>query len=158
MGAYAKSGASPISGLIKPGDRPPAGGLNLLDVVPDGEVRFGFPNINDNAEIAELIACGSHTVLFVTGRGSVVGSAISPVVKICANPETYRRMSDDMDVDAGRILEGKATLDEVGGEIRDLVVGLGRGGRTKSEELGHQEFILTYKSFEPIGPACLPAA
>jgi altronate dehydratase large subunit len=58
-------------------------------VVPDGEVRFGFPNINDNAEIAELIACGSHAVLFVTGRGSVVGSAISQVVKICANPETY---------------------------------------------------------------------
>ena len=125
MGAYAKSGAAPISGLIKPGDIPPRGGLYLLDVVPDGEVRFGFPNINDNAEIAELIACGSHAVLFVTGRGSVVGSAISPVVKICANPETYRRMADDMDVDAGRIMEGAATLDEVGREIRDVVVGLG---------------------------------
>ena len=158
MGAYAKSGASPISGLIKPGDVPPRGGLYLLDVVPDGEVRFGFPNINDNAEIAELIACGSHVILFVTGRGSVVGSAISPVVKICANPETYRRMTDDMDVDAGRILEGRATLDEVGAEIRDLVLGLADGGRTRSEELGHQEFILTYKTFEPIGPACLPAA
>jgi altronate hydrolase len=96
-------------------------------------------------------------VLFVTGRGSVVGSAISPVVKICANPETYRRMADDMDVDAGRILDGRASLDAVGAEIRDLVVSLGEGGRTKSEELGHQEFILTYKSFEPIGPACLPA-
>jgi altronate hydrolase len=157
MGAYAKSGASPISGLIKPGDIPPRGGLYLLDVVPDGEVRFGFPNINDNAEIAELIACGSHAVLFVTGRGSVVGSAISPVVKICANPETYRRMADDMDVDAGRIIEGNASLDEVGREIRDVVLGLAEGRRTKSEELGHQEFILTYKSFEPIGPSCLPA-
>jgi altronate hydrolase len=157
MGAYAKSGASPISGLLKPGDAPPRGGLYLLDVVPDGEVRFGFPNINDNAEIAELIACGAHCVLFVTGRGSVVGSAISPVVKICANPETYRRMADDMDVDAGRILEGRAGLDEVGSEIRDLVVSLAQGARTKSEELGHQEFILTYKSFEPLGPACLPA-
>jgi altronate hydrolase len=158
MGAYAKSGASPISGLLKPGDIPPRGGLYLLDVVPDGEVRFGFPNINDNAEIAELIACGAHCVLFVTGRGSVVGSAISPVVKICANPETYRRMSDDMDVDAGRILEGQAGLDQVGEEIADLVVSLGQGARTRSEELGHQEFILTYKSFEPLGPSCLPAA
>jgi altronate hydrolase len=158
MGAYAKSGTSAISGLIKPGDVPPRGGLYLLDVVPDGEVRFGFPNINDNAEIIELIACGSHVVLFVTGRGSVVGSAISPVVKICANPETYRRMEDDMDVDAGRILEGRAGLAEVGQEIHDLVLSLGAGGRTKSEELGHQEFVLTYKSFEPIGPACLPAA
>lgn len=158
MGAYAKSGSSPIAGLIKPGDIPPRGGLYLLDVVPDGEVRFGFPNINDNAEIAELIACGSHAILFVTGRGSVVGSAISPVVKICANPETWRRMEDDMDIDAGRILEGRATLDEVGHEIRDLVLGLADGRRTRSEELGHQEFILTYKTFEPIGPACLPAA
>ena len=157
MGAYAKSGASKISGLIKPGDIPPRGGLYLLDVVPDGEVRFGFPNINDNAEIVELIACGSHAVLFVTGRGSVVGSAISPVIKICANPETYRRMEDDMDVDAGRILEGAGTLDEVGREIYDLVVSLGDGERSKSEAMGHQEFVLTYKSFEPIGPACLPA-
>lgn len=158
MGAYAKSGASPISGLIKPGDIPPRGGLYLLDVVPDGEVRFGFPNINDNAEIAELIACGSHVVLFVTGRGSVVGSAISPVVKICANPETFRRMEDDMDVNAGRILDGGATLDEVGGEIRDVVLGLAAGGRTKSEQLLHQEFVLTYKSFSAIGPSCLPSA
>ncbi|MHB2168912.1 UxaA family hydrolase [Alsobacter sp. R-9] len=158
MGAYAKSGASPIVGLLKPGDRPPRGGLYLLDVVPDGEVRFGFPNINDNAEIAELIACGSHVVLFVTGRGSVVGSAISPVVKICANPETYRRMSDDMDVNAGRILDEGASLDAVGEEILDVVLGLARGRQSRSEDLGHQEFILTYKSFEPIGPACLPAA
>jgi altronate dehydratase large subunit len=158
MGAYAKSGSSPISGLLKPGDVPPTSGLYLLDVVPDGEVRFGFPNINDNAEIAELIACGSHVVLFVTGRGSVVGSAISPVVKICANPETYRRLSDDMDIDAGRILEGRATLNEIGAEIRDHVISLGQGHRTKSELLGHQEFVLTYKTFSAIGPACLPAA
>jgi altronate hydrolase len=157
MGAYAKSGSSPIVGMIKPGDVPSKGGLYLLDVVPDGDIRFGYPNINDNAEIAELIACGSHVVLFVTGRGSVVGSAISPVIKICANPETYRRMADDMDVDAGRILDGDASLDDVGIEIRDLVLAVGDGARTRSEELGHQEFILTYKSFEPIGPACLPA-
>ena len=158
MGAYAKSGSSPISGLIKPGDVPPRGGLYLLDVVPDGEVRFGFPNISDNAEIAELIACGSHVILFVTGRGSVVGSAISPVIKICANPNTYRRMQDDMDVNAGRILDEGTELDEVGHEIRDLVLEVAAGHRTRSEELGHQEFILTYKSFEPLGPACLPAA
>jgi altronate hydrolase len=156
MGAYAKSGRSAISGLIKPGDLPPKGGLYLLDVVPDGEVRFGFPNINDNSEITELIACGSHAVLFVTGRGSVVGSAIAPVLKICANPETYRRMSDDMDVDAGRILDGKATLAEVAQEILDLLVAFGRGQTSRSEALGHQEFVLGYKSFEPIGPACLP--
>jgi altronate dehydratase large subunit len=76
LGAYAKSGSRPIAGLIKPGDVPPRGGLYLLDVVPDGEVRFGFPNINDTAEAVELIACGAHLILFSTGRGSVMGSAI----------------------------------------------------------------------------------
>ncbi|MBO9545027.1 UxaA family hydrolase [Caulobacter sp.] len=156
MGAYSKSGSAPIVGILKPGDLPPSGGLYLLDVVPDGEVRFGFPNISDNAEIVELIACGAHLTLFTTGRGSVVGSAVSPVIKVCANPETYRKLSGDMDVDAGRIMEGRGTLDEVGDEIFDLVLSVAGGQRTVSEALGHQEFILTYKAFDPIGPACLP--
>src|SRR5690606_9383224 len=151
MGAYAKSGSSKISGIIKPGDIPPAGGLFLMDVVPDGEVRFGFPNISDNAEIVEMIASGCHMTLFVTGRGSAAGSAISPVIKVCANPDTYRKLAGDMDVDAGRILEDRATLDEVGSEIVDLIKDVARGEPTKSERLGHREFILTYKSFEPIG-------
>ncbi len=156
LGAYMKSGQSRISGLIKPGDIPPKGGLYLMDVVPDGEVRFGFPNISDTAEIVEMMASGALCTLFVTGRGSVVGSALAPVVKIAANPVMYARMEEDMDVNAGRILTGEATLAEVGEEIYRRVVGLAEGRRTKSEELGHQEFILTYKSFEPIGPACLP--
>jgi altronate dehydratase large subunit len=153
LGAYSKSGRSPIAGLLKPGDVPPGGGLYLLDVVPDGEVRFGFPNIADNAEIVELVACGCHLVLFTTGRGSVVGSAVSPVVKVCANPETYRKLRDDMDLDAGRILDGRATLDQVGREIFELVRRVASGEATASERLGHREFILTYKWFEPRGPA-----
>ncbi|WP_232305570.1 UxaA family hydrolase [Gilvimarinus polysaccharolyticus] len=156
MGAYSKSGSSIISGLIKPGDIPPRGGLYLLDVVPDGEPRFGFPNIVDNAEIVEMIACGCHLTLFTTGRGSVVGSAISPVIKVCANPETYQRLAEDMDINAGRILTGEASLDVVGDEIYRTVLAVAGGQRSVSEALGHQEFILTYKSFEPIGPACLP--
>ncbi len=161
LGAYAKSGASPISGILTPGDQPPAGGLYLLDVVPDGEPRFGFPNISDNAEIVELIACGAHVTLFTTGRGSVVGSAISPVIKVCANPETYARLADDMDVNAGRVLTGEASLDDVGTEIVQLVARVANGAPSRSEELGHQEFILTYKQFDgavPVaaGPGCFP--
>jgi altronate dehydratase large subunit len=158
LGAYAKSGQSSIKGIIKPGDVPLEGGLYLLDVVPDGDPKFGFPNISDNAEIAELIACGNHIVLFSTGRGSVVGSAISPVIKVCANPKTYQRLDEDMDVNAGKILEGSASLDDVGQEIYDLILRVSQGEKTCSEELGHQEFILTYKTFEPVGPACLPSA
>ncbi|HZP93258.1 MAG TPA: UxaA family hydrolase [Burkholderiales bacterium] len=158
LGAYAKSGQSKICGILKPGDAPLRGGLYLMDMIPDGEPRWGFPNINDNVEVGELIACGAQLVLFSTGRGSVVGSAISPVIKVCANPATYKRMAEDMDVDAGRILEGKATLDEVGREVYDLVLRVAAGEKTRSEDLGHQEFILTYKSFEPLGPACFPSA
>ncbi|TCS61554.1 altronate hydrolase [Primorskyibacter sedentarius] len=156
MGAYAKSGSACIQGIVKPCIVPPKQGLYLLDVVPDGPPRFGFPNINDNAEIIELISCGAHAVIFVTGRGSVVGSAISPVLKVCANPETFARMPEDMDVNAGRILSENASLEDVGTEIRDKVIALGQAGQTASERLGHQEFVLTYKSFDPLGPACLP--
>jgi altronate dehydratase large subunit len=154
MGAYSKSGSSHINGILKPGDVPPAPGLYLLDVVPDGEVRFGFANINDNAEIGELIACGSHLILFTTGRGSVVGSAISPVIKICANPETFRRLSEDMDINAGRILTERATLEELGQEVFDTVRKTAAGQPTASESLGHQEFALTYKFFTPMNDPC----
>jgi altronate dehydratase large subunit len=155
IGAYAKSGSSVISGVLQPGEIPRSSGLYLLDIVPDGEPRFGFPNINDTTEVVELIACGSHIILFTTGRGSVVGSVISPVIKVCANPETYRRMADDMDVNAGRILTGDGSLDEVGAEIFNLVVGTAAGASTRSEALGHQEFQLGYKVFRAMEPSCL---
>ncbi|MEW6997722.1 UxaA family hydrolase [Colwelliaceae bacterium BS250] len=156
MGAYAKSGSSKIHGLIKPGDIPGQGGLYLMDVVPDDAPLFGFPNISDNAEIMEMIASGSHLILFTTGRGSVVGSAISPVIKVCANPETYENLSEDMDINAGKVINGQATIAQVGDEIFTLVQQVASGQQTKSEELGHQECIITYKRFEPIGPSCLP--
>lgn len=156
MGAYAKSGSSKIHGLIKPGDIPRQGGLYLMDVVPDGDPMFGFPNIVDNAEIVEMIASGCHLILFTTGRGSVVGSAISPVIKVCANPETYDNLSDDMDINAGKVIKGEATVSQVGDEIFELVNKVAQGELSKSEDLGHQEFVLTYKKFEAIGPSCLP--
>ena len=61
-----------------------------------------------------------------------------------------------MDVNAGRILEGAATLDEVGDEIYEQILRVAAGEPTASEALGHPEFSLVYKSFEPLGPACLP--
>jgi len=148
LGAYAKSGASKIRGVIKPTEILGGGGLWLMDVVPDGEPKFGFANINDNSEIMELISSGAQVILFSTGRGSVVGSVISPVVKVCANPETYDRMSGDMDINAGRVVTGTADLDTIGDEIVDLIEGLANGRKTKSEGLGHQEFVLGYKTFE----------
>ncbi|MCP3675427.1 MAG: UxaA family hydrolase [Gammaproteobacteria bacterium] len=156
MGAYAKSGASKINGLIKPGDQPDKPGLYLMDVVSDGDPLFGFPNDNDNAEIIEMIASGAHLTLFTTGRGSVVGSAISPVIKICANPETYNKLSDDMDINAGEIITGTGTVESVGEEIYSLIKQIASGKQSKSEELGHQEFYLTYKRFSKINQSCIP--
>lgn len=155
MGAYCKSGTAPITGLIKPGDPTTVPGLYLMDIVPDGEPRFGFPNPNDISEMNELIASGAHCVLFTTGRGSVAGSAVSPVIKICANPETFARMEGDMDINAGKILTNEASTEEVAQEIFDKVMFIMGGGKSCSEQLGHQEFSLGYKSFEPIGPSCL---
>jgi altronate hydrolase len=65
-------------------------------------------------------------------------------------------MSEDMDIDAGRILEGRATLEEVGTEIYERVLAVAAGEATASEGLGHAEFSLVYKSFEPLGPECFP--
>lgn len=155
-GAYVKSGSRPIDGVIRPAEMPDRPGLYLLDIVPDTPPKFGFPNISDNAEIVELMSCGAHLTLFTTGRGSVVGSAIAPVVKITGNPETFARMREDMDVDAGRVMEGKASLDDVGDEIFELVLAVAGGAQSKSEELGHREFILGYKAIDALGPACHP--
>ncbi|MFB0713460.1 UxaA family hydrolase [Buttiauxella noackiae] len=148
LGAYTKSGDSPISGVILPTEIPKQPGLYLMDVVPDGEPRFGYPNINDTSEIIELIATGCHLVLFTTGRGSVVGSVISPVIKVCNNPQTWQNMHEDMDINAGKIISENATLDEVAEDILQLISQIASGSETKSESLGHSEFVLTYKAFD----------
>jgi altronate hydrolase len=155
-GAYVKSGSRAINGVIRPTQRPEQPGLYLLDVVPDTPPKFGFPNISDNAEIVELMSCGAHLTLFTTGRGSVVGSAISPVIKITGNPETYQRMREDMDVDAGRVMQGEATIEQVGEDIFEMVQAVASGVPSKSESMGHHEFILTYKTIDAVGPACHP--
>ena len=150
LGSYCKSGSRPIQGLTNPGIRPISAGLWMMDVVPDGEARWGFPNINDNAEIMEMIACGCHLVLYTTGRGSVAGSAISPVVKVCSNPITYQHMVDDMDINAGAIVTDGQSFNDVRDQLLQCIEKTASGVPTKSELLGHREYSLVYKSFEKI--------
>jgi altronate hydrolase len=80
-------------------------------------------------------------VLFTTGRGSVFGFKPAPSLKICTNSTTYERMVEDMDVNAGRMLEG-ATLEEVAAELFELVIAVASGQPTKSEaqSVGEAEF------------------
>lgn len=147
LGSYCKSGSRPILGLTNPSVAPNKPGLWMMDVVPDGEARWGFPNINDNAEIMEMAACGCQLVLYTTGRGSVAGSAISPVIKICSNPETYRHMKDDMDINAGAIVTNGLTFDDVRSHILQCIEQTASGIPTQSEALGHREYTLVYKQF-----------
>jgi altronate hydrolase len=93
----------------------------------------------------DLISAGSQIVLFVTGRGSVIGSPIAPLIKITGNIATFRRMQEDMDFNAGRVLTGELTLEEAGRELSELVVRVASGGKSKPEELGHREYFIMYK-------------
>ena len=147
LGSYAKSGSRTINGLIRPGEIPATNGLYMMDVVPDGEARWGFPNVSDTAEIVEMMASGCHAVLYTTGRGSVAGSAIAPVIKVCSNPITFEHLSDDMDINAGRIISEGATLEEISDELLHLIGQVADGQMTKSEVQGHREFFLGYKEF-----------
>jgi hypothetical protein len=70
----------------------------------------------------------------------------------------FRQSGQQPEKHSAPMQQSRATLDEVGREIHDLILRVCNGEQTKSEALGHQEFILTYKSFEPIGPACFPSA
>jgi altronate dehydratase large subunit len=156
LGAYAKSGTRPIVGLLKPGMRPVRAGLHLMDTVNDGPVRLGIPNINDTQTVTEMVASGCQLIVFTTGAGSVVGQAVAPIIKGVSNSRVYQRMADDMDINGGTIADGLETVAQVGERIVAKVASLAAGEHSKSESLGHQEFVLNYKTYEPAGPSCLP--
>lgn len=146
MGAFAKSGERPIQGVLRVSEPAPRPGLWLLDSVPDQHfMQFGYTNPNDTEGIMDLISCGAHMILFVTGRGSVIGSPISPVLKITGNSQTFHRMQEDMDLNAGTILSGEQTLDEAAATLLTLVRAVAGGMQSKPETLGHREYFLMYK-------------
>src|ERR1039457_2269699 len=146
MGAFAKSGSRAIQGVLRVAQQPPAHGLWLLDSVPDEHfMQFGYTNPNDTEGIMDLIAAGAQIVLFITGRGSVIGSAVAPLIKVTGNQRTYRNMTEDMDFDAGRVLSGELTMDEAASELMDLIADVASGRESKPERLGHREFFLMYK-------------
>lgn len=146
MGAVIKSGTSPIQGVTKVSVPPRKPGLWLLDSTPDPYwMQFGITNPNDNEGLMDLASCGAHIVFLVTGRGNVVGSAISPCIKITGNGETFARMSEDMDFDASPVLQGHCSQDELALRLGEMVAQVASGTPTKSEALGHREFFVPYK-------------
>jgi altronate hydrolase len=146
LGAFAKGGTRPIQGVIRVAEQPGGPGLWILDSVPDEHfMQFGYTNPNDTEGIMDLISAGSQIVLFVTGRGSVIGSPIAPLIKITGNSATFRRMQEDMDFNASRVLTGDLTLEQAGRELAELVVRVATGEKSKPEGLGHREYFIMYK-------------
>jgi altronate hydrolase len=80
-------------------------------------------------------------IVFTTGRGSAIGFPTVPVIKVASNTFTYRRMTDNMDINAGAIADGDRTIQEVGREIFDMILRTASGEKTKAEILGHHEFV-----------------
>ena len=155
MGAIVKSGTRPIQGVLKVSQVPPHPGLWLLDSTPDPWfMDFGITNPSDSEGLTDLIACGAHIVFLVTGRGSVVGSAVAPCVKITGNADTFARMIDDMDFSAAPALSGEETMAACARRLAALVAGVASGTPSKSEALGHREFHLIYKYQDREAPHC----
>jgi len=146
LGAFAKGGTRPIQGVIRVAEAPRGPGLWIMDSVPDDHfMQFGYTNPNDTEGLMDLISSGAQIVLFVTGRGSVIGSPVAPLLKITGNRATYRALAEDMDFDAGRVLEGELTLPQAGRELLELIVRTARGEPSKPEGLGHREYFIMYK-------------
>lgn len=146
MGALVKSGSRPIQGVTKVAVPPTKPGLWLLDSTPDPYwMQFGITNPNDNEGLMDLISCGAHIVFLVTGRGSVVGSAVSPCLKITGNHATFECMAEDMEFDASPILTGEMSRDAMAEELAVHVAEVASGVLSKSEAMGHKEFYIPYK-------------
>jgi altronate hydrolase len=137
LGALAKAGSSPLVDVVGYADRVDAPGLVFMDTP-------GY----DPPCTTGLVASGANVLVFTTGRGSVLGLKPTPCIKVATNTPMYERMADDMDMDAGTILEGEP-VESAGRRMFELILDVASGRRTKSEAQGVGE-----EEFDPwqIGP------
>lgn len=129
LGGMKKSGdTAKFVEVFKSGDAPTQKGLLLMDGPGhDGEVTTGE------------VAAGAQMVCFPTGRGTPSGFPGVPVIKITGNPRTYEKMKENIDINAGKVLLGECTLQEMGREIYDEIIAVASGKQSKAEILGHDE-------------------
>jgi altronate hydrolase len=130
LGAVAKGGTSPLTDVYEYAER----------ITSPGFVFMNTPGY-DPVSLAGLAAGGCNMIAFTTGRGSAIGFPTIPVVKIATNTATFGRMRENMDVNAGRIADGDAAVQQVGREIFDLVLEAASGRKTCAERMGHKEFV-----------------
>lgn len=132
LGAVAKGGQAELTDVLEYAEPVTARGFQFMDTP-------GY----DPVSVTGLVAGGVNIVCFTTGRGSVFGCKPVPSIKIASNSAVAASMPEDMDIDAGRIVDGTATVEEVGREIFDRILAVASGEKTASEELdvGQEEFI-----------------
>jgi altronate hydrolase len=161
---YCRGKDSQINGKVTPGNN--AGGLtNILEkalgsakkggstplnavygyaepIRESGFVIMDAPSYDPAASTAQF-AGGCTVCAFTTGRGSCYGSRYFPTIKIASNTQLYERMPDDMDINAGQVIDGDKTLDEIGEEIFEKILAVASGETTKSEAfgMGADEFV-----------------
>lgn len=132
LGAVMKGGTAVIEDVVEYGERICAKGLHIMQ----------GPG-NDLESVTGLAASGANIICFSTGRGTVTGCAIAPVIKISSTSALYARMPDDMDFDAGSLLDGHGpenTLQIIGERLLNTIVAVASGQRTKPEIYRQRQF------------------
>jgi altronate hydrolase len=130
LGAVAKGGTSTLMDVYDYAERITSPGFAFMNTP-------GY----DPVSLTGLAAGGVNLIAFTTGRGSAIGFPTVPVFKISTNTALYEKMRDNIDLNAGRIIDGEATVESVGREILDELLAVASGKRTASELLGHHEFV-----------------
>jgi galactarate dehydratase len=125
MGSIVKSGSTPIRGVVPPGERARDKGL-LYAATPAGDFVCGTLQL----------AAGMNVHIFTTGRGTPYGLAEVPVIKVATRSDLARRWHDLMDIDAGRIATGEASIEDLGQELFERILDVASGRKTWAEHWG----------------------
>lgn len=111
---------------------------------PTGPGLWFMDSSSAAAEMVTLCAASGYVAhFFPTGQGNVIGNPILPVIKICANPRTFRTMGEHIDVDVSGLLRREINMDDAGDRLLDMLMRTANGRYTAAEALGHREFVLT---------------
>ena len=130
LGAIAKAGTTRVEGVVGYAETPTNRGLNLMQ-------GPGY----DQESTPGLVAAGATVIVFTTGRGTTIGNAIAPVIKLASNSPVFARMSNDLDLSAGGVIDGTESIDEVGGRVFEHIVKVASGAElAKAEIHKHREF------------------
>lgn len=130
-GAAKKGGTSPIEDVLDYGDYVTKPGLNLL-CTPG----------NDVESTTAMVGAGANVVVFTTGLGTPTGNPIAPVIKVSSNSTLARSMPDIIDIDAGPVVRGEKTIEEMGEEILEFIIKVASGEvESKADELNQDDFI-----------------